>query len=780
MDQSPPKGRLRVLGALGGIAAGLIFCVALAAPVAAQNLLPSTLPGNPRLVTDPNAQMLVEADQMVYDYDNEVVTAKGNVQIYYDGRTLEADEVSYAQRTRKLTASGGVKITEPAGNVIYAENMTLTDDFRDGFVRSLTVVTPDKAYFTAASAERQEGNITIFNKGTYTACEPCKEHPEKPPTWRIRASRIVHDQQEKVVYYEKARFEFFGIPIAAVPYFSHADPTVKRKSGFLLPSLISSDQLGFGAEIPYFFNLAPNYDVTLTAVPLEKQGLLGKLQWRHRVANGSYNITVTGIDQTNPLLFAPATIRKARGSLESQGRFVINKMWSWGWDLTLVSDETYLRTYKMTEDTERKSQIYLTGLGERSYFNASAKYYKLLTTTTLQQQQAIVHPVVDYNYVFADPVFGGQLRMNANMLSLSRETAAFDPITTSKLCNTTKTTANCRLQGAAGQYNRFLTQVEWEKRITTANGQVITPYLSARGDLYSLDIDSTSNGANIASYMMTGQNTFGRGMATAAVEWRWPFIVSDDWGFQIFEPIAQLILRPNEARLAYVPNEDAQSIVFDDTILFDYDKFSGYDRIEGGSRANVGLKYTLQTKSGKRIRGVFGQSFHLAGVNPFPIGSGLETDRSDYVAAGYLDLTQKLTIASRFRLDEKDFDLQRLDLGATYTGKFISGSLTYSNIAPVPLIGYPLRREEIQTKGKLQLTDRWSTFGGIRYDLDGQQWVSNSLGLGYDDGCFAIALTYERQYVRDGDVAPDETIYLKVRLRTLGEQQVNQSIADTK
>ncbi|MGE0232537.1 MAG: hypothetical protein AB7S46_12220, partial [Flavobacteriaceae bacterium] len=74
--------------------------------------------------------------------------------------------------------------------------------------------------------------------------------------------------------------------------------------------------------------------------------------------------------------------------------------------------------------------------------------------------------------------------------------------------------------------------------------------------------------------------------------------------------------------------------------------------------------------------------------------------------------------------------------------------------------------------------DRWSTFGGIRYDIDGRQWVSNSLGLGYDDGCFAIALTYERQYVRDGDVVPDETVYLKVRLRTLGEQQVNQSIAN--
>src|SRR5690606_9189908 len=134
------------------------------------------------------------------------------------------------------------------------------------------------------------------------------------------------------------------------------------------------------------------------------------------------------------------------------------------------------------------------------------------------------------------------------LLSVSREMAAFDPITTPALCRTTRSPVDCRLQAAAGQYNRFLTEVEWERRFTTANGQVITPYLAARGDLYSLDIDPISNGAMIGNYMQTGQNTFGRGMTTAAVEWRWPFIISDDWGFQIIEPIAQIIVRPDEGR----------------------------------------------------------------------------------------------------------------------------------------------------------------------------------------------------------------------------------------
>ena len=97
--------------------AGAAVCVALSGPVFAQLPVPTSLPGNPRLVSDPDAQMLVEADQMIYDYDNETVTAQGNVQIYYDGRTLEAAEVVYEQRTRQLTARGGVKITEPAADL---------------------------------------------------------------------------------------------------------------------------------------------------------------------------------------------------------------------------------------------------------------------------------------------------------------------------------------------------------------------------------------------------------------------------------------------------------------------------------------------------------------------------------------------------------------------------------------------------------------------------------------------------------------------------------------
>ena len=219
----------------------LIACavsIALAAPVEvglAQSIDPfSDLPGSSPsgLATK---KLLLEADQVTYDFDNEVVTAAGNVQIYYGGFVLDAATVTYDQKSGRLIASGGVRLLEPGGNIVTTERLDMTDDFRDAFVSSLNVITTDDARFTAQTAERRDGNLTIFHKGIYTACEPCLEHPDRPPLWQIKAARIIHNEAEQTVYYEDARLEFFGVPIAYTPIFFHPDPTVRRKTGFLTP-----------------------------------------------------------------------------------------------------------------------------------------------------------------------------------------------------------------------------------------------------------------------------------------------------------------------------------------------------------------------------------------------------------------------------------------------------------------------------------------------------------------------------------------------------------------
>src|SRR5215470_1364443 len=234
-----------------------------------------------------DAQMLVRANEIQYDYNNERVAAVGNVQIYYNGSTLEADKVIYDQKTKRLHAEGNARLTEPDGKVTYSNIIDLSDDYRDGFVDSLRVDSPDNTRLAASRANRTEGQFTIFESGVYTACEPCKDDPTKPPLWQVKAARIIHDAKEKMIYFESARLEFFGLPVAYFPYFSAPDPTVKRKTGFLMPIFTSSSAYGFGVEVPYYWALAPNYDFTFSPLLTTKQGPLLQGEWRQRFENGA-------------------------------------------------------------------------------------------------------------------------------------------------------------------------------------------------------------------------------------------------------------------------------------------------------------------------------------------------------------------------------------------------------------------------------------------------------------------------------------------------------------
>ncbi len=104
---------------------------------------------------DPNAQMLVRADELQYDNANNRILAIGNVQIYYKRSTLEADKVVYEQNTKRMRAEGNARFTEADGKVVHGEIIDLTDEFRDGFVDSLQLEAADRTRFAAPRAERQ-------------------------------------------------------------------------------------------------------------------------------------------------------------------------------------------------------------------------------------------------------------------------------------------------------------------------------------------------------------------------------------------------------------------------------------------------------------------------------------------------------------------------------------------------------------------------------------------------------------------------------------------------
>jgi LPS-assembly protein len=762
------------------------------------------------------APMLLQATEIDYDYVNKRVSAVGSVQIYYSGSTLEADRVIYDETTKRLHAEGNVRLTDANGQITYGDLMNLSEDFRDGFVDSVRIETPDQARIAATRGDRTSGDFTVFQSGVYTACEPCKDDPRKPPLWQIKAKRIIHDSGEKMIYFENAQVEFFGQPAAYFPFLSTPDQTVKRKSGFLYPLTLYSNIYGVGLQVPYYWALAPDYDLTLTPRITTQQGLLMKGEWRQRLDSGFYSIALSGIYQLDKEYFLEKfhtkdypSYRDFRGSIETRGRFAITDKWSWGWDGLVPTDSLYYSDYGLSSYqrnayfflsgfTEGINQLYLTGRGERSYFDVRSIYYYGFSVADVQGQIPIIHPVMDYFYTFEQPVFGGELGFRSNLTSLSRNLVSFDPI--SQLATATgvcapanadpalKIPQNCLLRGIPGNYSRFSAEGYWKRTYTDPIGQQWTPFGQLRGDVATSSIE---NQPGVSNYMATGDHSEARGMATAGLEYRYPFISVQSWGTQTVTPVAQIIVRPNETGIGKMPNEDSQSLIFDDSNLFKLNKFSGWDRIEGGGRANVGLEYTAQFNRAGFVNALFGQSYQLFGLNSFAtadpsntgLETGLDTTRSDYVARLAYQPDRTYTFTTRYRFDHDTWALNRFEVEGRAAYDRISVSAMYGQYAPQPQEGFLTWRQGILTTANIKLSANWVLTTALNYDVDARKFSSTQFGLGYIDDCFIFAMNYITSYSYSTlpGTAPvlDHRIMLTIALRTIGATGTSQSLGAT-
>jgi LPS-assembly protein len=707
----------------------------------------------PRPNIDRAQPLYLQADQLLYDTRNNRVIAQGNVEIYYNNYILTADQVVYDQNTNKLIAEGNAQLKDPNGGITRADRFEALDDFRDAFIQSLSVVTADDTRIAAERASRREGNTTEYERGKFT---PCKNDPGMPPLWCIGAARIIHDQRAATITYQDAQFEFFGVPVLYLPYFQHADPSVKHRSGILTPNFTSSSTLGFGAEIPYYFALAPNYDFTFHPQYLSKQGVLWQGDWRHRLASGQYSVKFAAIDQGGSETAQNLVHDEGwRGSVQTAGQFSLSSWWRYGWDVTVESDESFRRFYKLDPilQTDRVNTAYLQGMSDRNYFSAKLYQFGGLLLTDTPYSNAWVHPVIDYNYIVGAPILGGELSFTAHARSMTRS----DSTDTS----------------------RAVVEANWRRKLIDAIGQVWTPFGHVRGDVHNYaDARDPDTLAPLPS------DTVLRGVAATGLLYSYPFVAHTGFASHVFEPTAQIIARQNRADQRRLPDEDAKSLIFDDTLLFDIDKFSGYDRFETGTRANVGLQYTFQANNGIYGRAVFGQSFHLAGENPYidpgldptakfnySPASGLETHRSDYVAGLYLSPFSGINFITQARFDERDWSLRRNDtiLQASYGPIF--GSVAYSASHFDPALGIIDNQQDLMPSLGVKLTNHWTLSSTLRYDLDARHRIQDVLQLKYADECFVLTASYIETFVENAalDLKPDRTLMLRFELKHIGE-----------
>jgi LPS-assembly protein len=399
----------------------------------------------------------------------------------------------------------------------------------------------------------------------------------------------------------------------------------------------------------------------------------------------------------------------------------------------------------------------------------------------------VVAPVIDYSNVINHSVLGGEVGYKTNFTNLTRENAVFDPINILAAANGSCLTAisadpaksiipaNCLLRGIPGTYTRLSGDVGWRRSFTDSAGEIWTPFASVRADAVNASI---SNQPGVSNFLPVGDTQALRVMPTVGLEYRYPFINVQPWGTTTVEPIAQVIIRPNEPYAGKLPNEDAQSMTFDTSNLFNVDKFSGYDRVEGGGRANVGVQSTTQFDRGGAVTAVFGQSYQLFGMNSFAVrdmtntavDSGLQTPKSDYVASLSYSPNRTYTFSTRARFDQASGAVQRFEAEGRANFDRWSVSLLYGDYSAQPDIGYLTRREGILVSGSVKVASNWVATGAARWDLVANQINQYVVGAGYVDDCFVLAANYVTSFSYATTTSPPilgHAFMLQLGLRTI-------------
>ena len=712
----------------------------LLAAASAAALLAAAPAADRSLTFDENAPILFQADRLVYDTDGKTVRLEGQVEIASDGRVLTANAVTYNQSTGVVTASGGVVVREADGSTLAADSVELTGDLRDGVIENIGILLDEHTRLAAARGPREDGNRTVLERAVFSPCEVCTDKGHTEPLWQIKAVRVIWDQEQKRISYEDASFEFFGVPIAAAPGFSHADFTVKNQSGFLAPTAGQSSDLGYFVEVPYHFALDPTYDLTVAAMVATEVFPVIKLDWRQKFDSGEYWLSGSfTYDDAFDGMGVRTGEQTAYSHVFGRGRFTLNETMGWGFDLERVSNDTYLERYEISDADRLTSRAYVDWRDGRSHGAFSAYAFQGLRAADDPGLTPLVLPEGELHYVLDDSFWGGEVAFDGSIVALHRSRGL--------------------------DMQRLSVGTTWTRPEILENGMALTFFAAIRGDAYRV-----SDPDPLLNPDVDDGDVFVRASGYVGAELRWPFVRQTETGYtQIVEPIVQIIGAPYGDGPEGIPNEDSLSLEFDDTNLFNPVKFTGLDLIESGPRANVGVRYAEFFPGGGSLEVLAGFQVRADDDPAFLGSTGLGETQSDYVGRISFTPWQGLTIVNRLRLDKDDFSVRRNEVYVQGTGSWFEIDASYLKLESDPLLTGLGPREEVNVLGRVYVSEYWSAIGGVRRDLEGSQMIESRFGVAYEDECSFFEFGFRRRFTRDRDAEPSTTFILSVRLKALGD-----------
>jgi LPS-assembly protein len=690
-----------------------------------------------------DAPITFTAEEVEYNRETGVVSARGRVEAWQGERLLRADVFTYDRNTGIATARGNVQLLEPDGSVLFADEAVLQDRFRDGVLEGVRALLAANGRMAANGARRTGGTINELSRVVYSTCDLCPEDPTRPPLWQVEARRATQDKESERITYRDATVRLGGVPVLYTPYLSHPDPSAPRASGFLFPTLGYTRFLGAFAETPYFWAIDDTSDLTVVPILSTRQYPNLGLEYRKLFNFGEIagSASVGGFNGTDS-----SGKEELAGHIFLKGRFTVDENWRVGFDLNRATDELYLRTFRYEYRRVLTSQAYAEGFwGTTIYARIDARAYQGLRTVDDTRQIPFVLPNAYVEHAPHEKYLGGFLTVDAGALALSRDIGS--------------------------SVNRLATRVNWQR-----------PEVGRFGDLWTFKVQADAIGYRAQglqeppTFLPDANGSQIVGNLRAAIDWRMPFVrPAGNWGSQTIEPRVQLVTGPRMGRQETVPNEDSIDFEFTDANLFALNRYVGRDRQEGGTRVDTAMRAAWDFPNGGQVEGLVGRSFRLDDQIASPYaGSGLDRRASDYVGRLRVAPTTWFDTIGRIRLDgEQPGELRMADTIANLNLGPVTLSAGYLYSPPLPFLTPARTREEVGAGFTARIGEYWRVSASGKYDLGLGRAVLVQGSAGYEDECFILEARFVKRFAEDPTTTslyPADTVVLfRLGLKTLGE-----------
>ncbi len=707
-------------------------------------------------VDDQLNNTIIEADKISYNRDTEKIVSYGKTKINIENKyTINTESITFDRKSGKVFSKAKTTIEDRDKNIFIIDDFEFSLDLKilkaknvnikhfDGsksFLESFFGNLETKEFFgkdakflfnknafgNKDNDPRLYGNVlemnknkTILSKGIFTTCKK----KDGCPSWEMRAEKVTHDKEKKIIEYKNAWLELYDHPILYFPKFFHPDPTVKRQSGFLIPTFGDSGNIGSSVQIPYFKVLSENKDLTFTPRLFTNKDIL--LQNEYRKVEKNYNhISDVGLFTST----LSSGEQSSKSHLFSNTKFIFNENFfsesSLEVNIETVSNDTYLKMYDpksslIKNNNTMHSFLNFSGYSSDASLSLDIESYEDLSVKGNDRYQ-FIYPNISFNKdlknIFDLP---GELTFSSNIFQKQFETNKYQ--------------------------QSLVNEIRYKSLEKFSNNGVLSNFIISLKNPNVRNKIGSENDSNSKNQLLS----------KLMYNISYPLQKQSKLNNNIFKPILSLRYSPNITK--NLSNDDQK---LDSNNINSFDRIYGSDSIEGGQSATLGFEYKKENFEGNEM-----VNFEMYQVlrdtenHDLPNKTTLNQKYSDIIGRLKINTLDNLSLQYNFMLDN---NLEDTNLNSILAEITVNNFVTnFEFLEERNLVG---SKSFISNTTSYKFDERNSIKFATRRNKEIDLTEFYNLVYQYENDCLRAALEYNKQFYSDADIKPEEELFFSITI----------------